>query len=166
MNMRFIRRSIDVLCSCTCVLWHACSVFELLMQSFGPRIHSEHCMSHRRCDMRMCPRWGNGEKRETNVRRQKRSVVFAVWHWDWALMGIGVIGGLIHGIRDGRLRPAALHDMIADCLILPVCIVQLVLLCGSCWLRWVIVSGEIESGWTLKPRYWLGLTPLVYPTLR
>ena len=147
----FIRRSIDVLCSCTCVLWHACSVFELLMQLFGPRKHSEHCMSHRRCDMRMCPRWGNGEKRETNVRRQKRSVVFAVWHWDWALIGIGVIGGLIHGIRDGHLRPAALHDMIADCLILPVCIVQLVLLCGSCWLRWVIVSGEIESGWTLNP---------------
>ena len=48
-----------------------------------------------------------------------------------SLMGIGVIGGLIHGIRDGRLRPAALHDMIADRLILPVCIVQLVLLCGS-----------------------------------
>ena len=36
-----------------------------------------------------------------------------------ALMGTGVIGGLIRGIRDGRLRPAALHDMTADCLILP-----------------------------------------------
>ena len=58
---------------------------------------------------------GSGEKRETNVRRQKRSVVRAYVAPRFmpcgtvgrALMGIGVIGGLILGIRDGRLRPVA-----------------------------------------------------------
>ena len=74
---------------------------------------------------------GDGEKREASIRRPRRSVALPCGTVGRALMGIGVIGGLIHGIRDGRLKPAALHDMIADCLILPVCIVQLVLFCGS-----------------------------------